>query len=193
MTIIELPEIAVNDKFLKRNAKSLAKNFKPLNGTQLNKAAIFAVYLVAVERIDDAIILLESFVNDIESVDVQRDIWGSVGEGIILLAYLYNKNEEYELATNLVKKIVADDIMSDTCSRAEYFAEDLAEHNELMGYAASETQKYNCEIIAQQILKFSYYSVMWSYFEHEVHSSEKNILDKLIQNIYEELRKSILE
>lgn len=191
MVNLSIPELPEDEKFLQRSAKTLLRNFKPTSGKQINNAVLLSVQLVARGFIRPAMDFLESFVNDLKPIEGDTNIWGSAGRGIVLLAYLYHKEGNAQRERELVERVMANDIMSDRSSRAEYLAEDLAEYRDTMNYAQSEPQKYQCEIIADQILNFTYYYEMWSKLAAEVHPSEKSIVERIIQDSYSALREAI--
>lgn len=184
MISLSVPEIPKDQKFLNRTLKTLLNNFKLTSGKQLNNAVLFSVYLIAIGRIQSAIEFLESFVNNLEPVEGDTNIWGAVGRGVILLAYIYNKKGNLERESELLKRVIDEDIMSDRCSRAIYLSEDLAEYKNIMEHAKNESQKYNCEIVADQILNFIYYYEMWPQFGNDVHGSEKGVIEKIINDSY---------
>lgn len=190
MLITEIKE--EDNKFIKRTKKTLLKNFKISSYNQLDDAVALAVYLVAISRKQEAIDLLESFVHSVESKDDRRDLWGSVGQGVILLAYLMGLRGETEKERQLVQKITNDDYQSDRLTKAEFLAEDLAEHHENMDYYLEETHKYRCRILAQEILTFTYYYELLPSFQHQLHSSEKDVITQIISKVYGLLKNEIL-
>ncbi len=188
---LNVPTLRADEKFLLRNLKSIQRNFKATKGNEIHKAVLFSVYLVATKKINEAESFLESFINDIKPVEGNTNIWGSVAPGILLLAYLYYKKGCYEEEKYLVNKVRKYDYLSDNKSRSDFLVEDLAQHEETIVYAKSETQKYACEIIAYEILKFIDYYEMWAVYEGEVHPSEKEIIQKIIEDCYQQLRDQI--
>ncbi len=181
MKDLDLKEIPEDNKFLARTKRTLLKNFNIGSGNRIDDAVLLATYLKVIGRIDESSALLESFVYGVESKSDRRDQWGAVGQGILLLAAIYREKGDSNKERELVSYIVEDDIMSDRLSRAEYLAEDLSEHHEIIDYYKQESHKYRCRILAQQILTFTYFYEMFPTYQHEVHESEKLVIEKIIE------------
>jgi hypothetical protein len=192
MNKLIFPDDIEKEKFLNGMCQSLLKNFNLRRSRRIDEAVLLSAYFVALGRGSDAIRLLESFVNDVV-YDGDEAIWGSVGQGIVLLASLYRGQKNHELEAEQIKRIVNEDILSSRCSRAEFLSEDLSVHQEIMSYASTETKKYKCAAIAQEILKFLYYLELWPTFLADVHSSEREVVERLVNDSYAKLKEALLE
>ncbi|MEX2475767.1 hypothetical protein [Marinobacter sp.] len=186
---IILPERVAINAFMKRSRQSLLNNFKSSSGKQLHQAAIFANYLVALDFLAEAIEFLEGYVNDIECDDENIDQWGHVGQGIILLSALYRRVGSSDAANKQLDRILKNDIV--VGDKAEDLAYRLSDHEGEMEYAETQTKKYRCEMISQEILRFLYYLEMWPQFKVNVHPSEKEVVESLVQRSYEKLRDAL--
>lgn len=189
MCEIVLPEKVAINSFMKRSRQSLLNNFKLSSGKQLHQAAIFANYLVALDFIAEAVEFLESYVNEVEFHDDNIDQWGHLGQSIILLSTLYRKLGASDAANKQVDRIIKNDIV--VGDKAEDLAYRLSDHEGEMEYAATQTKKYACEMISQEILRFLYYLEMWPQFKVNVHPSEKEVVESLVQHSYKKLRDAL--
>ncbi|MFN3715076.1 MAG: hypothetical protein ACK4SX_15600, partial [Alcanivoracaceae bacterium] len=117
------------------------------------------------------------------------DQWGHAGQSVILLATLYRKSGRNDAADKQTNRILKNDIV--VGNKADDLAYRLSDHEGEMEYAATQTKKYCCEMISQEILRFLYYLEMWPQFEAGVHQSEKTIVENLVQDSYRKLREAI--
>ena len=179
---LKLKELLDDNKFLVRTKKTILSNFNITSSNQVTKTVFLATYLYALGRKNEAQELLESFVYKINYNPVREDLWGSNGQGIILLASIYRDSGNIEKHKQLVSIIKNNDIMSDRESRAVFLKEDLSEHQEILNYYQQESPKYRCQILAQQILTFTYYYEMLSTFKTEVDKSKIDLITKIIKD-----------
>lgn len=186
--MLDLPKI--NDdldvKLVKNLVGRLRKKFSLTSYKDLDEAVCLANYLFSLGHKDAAKRLLESFVFDVEYQEDREDLWGSNGLGIILLAHIYGVND-VEKELRLINKINENDIMTSNARRADLFKEDLEDHQSKMAYAESETQKYKCEVISGESLKFLYYLEMLPFYKDDVAEDFSNNLRSLIDNCYRQL------
>jgi hypothetical protein len=123
---------------------------------------------------------------DVEYQEDREDLWGNNGLGIILLAHIYGASGD-EKEFRLTNKINENDIMTSDARRVDLFKEDLEDHQSKMAYAESETQKYKCEVISGESLKFLYYLEMLPFYKDDVAEDFSNNLRSLIDDCYRQL------
>jgi len=188
---LDLPESVGVNRFMKRERATLVNNFKLTSGNQLHNASIFANYLAALGLNSEAINFLESYVNKFEYSEEAIDLWGYIGQSIILLAHLYRMRGDTNKAETQIKRIIENDFVSG--NKTEDLAYFISEHEKEMVFASKETQKYASQIISQEILRFLYYYEMWIQLEEDEHAPKKSIVEKIIHDSYIELNKTILQ
>ena len=174
-----------DNHFLARSKATLLANFKLSNANQVHQAALVANYLVALDRYQEATELLESYVPLLKFQSDRQDIWSLGGQGVVLLSYLYQKRGDSEKAEELLDTIRKEDIIEG--GLAEFFAEELEDHDERMQYAASESQKYQCEVISQQILSFLYLLLRFPEFSNDVGDDKRLVIEEIVSEGYETL------
>ena len=181
MSTLNISKQQENVAFLERTKSTILNNFNIISSKQIDAAVLLATYLNVMGRQDEAVKLLESFVFDVTYKPNREDLWGANGQGIVLLASIYQEYGEFEKQNNLVSIIKNNDIMSQTESKAVYLKDDLAEHQEILNHYKQETQKYRCRMLAQQILTFTYYKEMLPTFRSEVGELEVSLINKHIK------------
>lgn len=188
-------EIKPDDiKIVAGSKKSLIKQFKLTSYKQIDNAVWLALYLYVSGSVEEAKALLESFVYDVETVEGRRDLWGSNGNGILLLAHIYRNQQNKTKETELVDIIINDDIMTDRTTRGNLLREEFEYHSERMEWYPNETHKYRCEILGERFFSFLYFLELLPTYSHELSQQEKNkiskVLDDVIKRLSNELKSS---
>lgn len=177
-------EIKPDDiKIIARSKKSLIKQFKLTSYKQIDNAVWLALYLYVSGNVEEAKALLESFVYDVESVEERRDLWGSNGNGILLLAHIYRNQQNKTKESELVDIIINDDIMTDRATRGNLLREEFEYHAERMEWYPKETHKYRCEILGERFFSFLYFLELLPTYGHELNEREVNKISDIIEDI----------
>lgn len=190
--MIQMKITECNDDLLiiKRLKQSLLKKFRLGSPNDIDKAVILANFLFALDREEEAIDLLDSFIYEIESDPERRDVWGSNGQGIILRAYINQQaSKPFE---KLVKTIDEDDYWTDEINRYKLYLGSLHDHNWNMDQAKTETQKYRTEILGQEALTYMYFLMMLPFDKHKVPPDHKDNLKAIIDDCYSKLKEALL-
>ena len=173
-------------------AKKLERKFSLTSEVCLDNAVCLANYLFALGEVDQARELLESFVFDVRSVEGRRDLWGSVGHGLILLAHIYRTSEP-DKASRIIAALDEDDFYTSAMTRYEIFQSDFESHQNIMDYAFTETPKYKCEVIGQEALNFLYFHEMIPVTREPLPADFADTLRGLIDDCYHHLREALAE
>jgi len=192
LTALVVNESPDDIQIIKRAKKSLVKGFKLTSSNDINKAVMLANYLLALDKYKESAELLDSFIYQVNYEPDKEDIWGSNGQGVILRAYIAAIQNDRKTQGSLIKIIGDNDIMSDRCGRYVFFLEDLEEHNSNMEYAMAETQKYKCEVIGQEGLKFLYYYEMLPFYKDDAPSNLEQDLKLVIEKCYSSLKDALI-
>jgi len=190
--MLDLLEIFTDDVALVKNAKkSLQKKFSLTSYKDIDKAVILANYLLCLGKVGESKKLLESFVFDAKYDEDKEDLWGSIGQGIVLRAYIADIEKKYDLKEKIMEGVLENDIMTDRCSHYDLYLECLEDHVDNMERAEDETQKYKCEIYGQEALTFIYFYEVIQFKDKKIfHDISENILDK-INSSYNCLKKNL--
>lgn len=179
-------------KLIKSLSGSLAKSFKLTSYKDLDKTVFLANYFFSLGEIAEAKKILESFVFKVPYKDDRQDLWGSNGQGIVLLAHICGLEGHEDERVKVISIVFDNDIRSDRCGRYDLFIEHYEDHNKKMDYAFSETQKYKCEVIGQEALTFLYFYEMLPFYKNEVTSDFESRVKGIVDYCYAELKKALI-
>jgi len=172
--------------------KKLERKFSLRSEACLDDAVCLANYLFALNEVDQARELLESFVFDVRYEEGRQDLWGAVGNGRILLAHIYRKTEPAR-ASRIVAAVDEEDFYSQMKTRYEMCQSNLEDHQKTMDYAFTETPKYKCEVIGQEALNFLYFYEMIPVTREPLPEDFADTLRGLIDDCYHHLREALAE
>ena len=170
-----------------RSKKSLINNFKVTNYAHIDKAVWLALYLYFLNKTQEAIELLESFVNDVEYSEEKEDLWGSNGNGVLLLAYINRKEGKLEKENKLVNIIINEDIFTNRTTRGSLLREEFDYYKERMELHSKETHKYRCEILGEIFFTFLYFLELLPTYSHEISDNEANKISEILTSVEEKL------
>lgn len=183
MTNLNIKMSVDDNKIISRTKKSLIKNFKITSYKQIDNAVWLALYLLISSKTEEAKDLLESFVKNVEHHEGREDLWGSNGNGILLLAYIYRNQNNISKETELVDIIINEDIMTDRTTRSNLLREEFEYHKERMDWCPKETHKYRCEILGERFFEFLYFYELLPTYCHELKEQEINKISEILDDI----------
>jgi len=191
LNVLDIHQSSNDPSIIVSVKKSLQKRFKLTSYKDVEKAVMLANYLVCFGRTDEATKLLDCFILEIPYQEDREDLWNSVGQGIILRAYIASNDNDEVLHNKLIDIINDSDIMTDRCGRYELYLECLEDHADNIDRAVTETQKYKCEIWSQEALTFLYFYEMLPFYNDEVPSHLEQDIKSLVEKCYAELKISL--
>ena len=141
-------------KYLKRFKKSWIKRFRVTRMEEIYEAVDLANFLIALNRTAEAIKLLNFVISQIQ-FNGNYNTWSPAGCGIILLSRILrtSNNNDYEKEIN---KIVENDIYA-IDQKEEYYKNTIAEQDEIIERANSETQKWACNLLSRNLMNLTYF------------------------------------
>ena len=193
MVSLKLEEKTGDPKIVARSKKSLLREFRITSSKHIDRAVWLALYLHVLGRDQEAKNLLESFVYAIESKEDRRDLWGSNGMGILLLARIYGQEGNTAKRSELADIILSDDILTNRTTRGNLLREEFDYHRERMECYPKETHKYRCEILGERFFKFLYFCELMQSFRHEISDEEASLVSEILDDVYGKLLSEITE
>lgn len=183
MVTLKIEEHVDDPKIIARSKKNLLRSFKVTNYKHIDRAVWLALYLYLSGREAQAMSLLESFVFEVQPSEDRRDLWGSNGMGVLLLAHIYGKAGDNEKEFELVNIIINDDIMTDRATRGILLREEFEYHKERMEWYPNETHKYRCEILGERFFTFLYFLELLPTFRHETSEQEVSLINEILNDV----------
>jgi hypothetical protein len=149
-------------------AKSLQKKFRPGSQNDISDAVVLSCYLYILGKVEASIELLYSFLyfNYKDKPESQRHLWVDNCEGLLLLAYIQDREGLKKISIDL-NYIMGEESIVDPVEfmkdQLKYYIED---NSKVQILAENESPKYMCLLYAQQVLRFISVIVLWPHFSH---------------------------
>lgn len=154
---IDLSEEVDQSLVITRLKKQIGESINANRNEDVGKVTRLAVYWYAVGKSDSARSLLDEIVFKIESTG-NLSLWAECCQAMLMRAKLSQLYENGALIEKIQGIIDRDDFVGP--KRVKYFISNRPEHREALSLAEVETQKYQCEIYAQEVLHHLYYEFM---------------------------------
>lgn len=142
---------------IRRLAKQIGGVLNLNRNKEICKANNLCMYWMAVDKQEKAIKLLDLICFNIE-YNGNESLWHMYGQSLLLRAQIAEQSGDHDLISRVTSILEDEDISA--ISRVKGFIEGRAEHREALSLAEIETQKYQCEIYAQEIFYYLYYKFM---------------------------------
>lgn len=182
-----------NVDFIEKEKRFLAKKFSINSYKSIDRAVLLANYLFCLGMSESAKQILDSFIHEINYSEDREDLWCSVGQGVLLRAYIAGVEGERDHEAKLAIKIIENDIMSDRLSRSELYAECLEDYQDNIDRAIQESRKYKCEIYGQEALTFIYFYEVFKFDDCQDFSAFRDNSEEVIDRSYSMLKGELLK
>lgn len=144
---------------IKRKKKSLLSRFHATQFKDLERAIELACYLVVSMKKGEARVFLKSFI-PMQPIDGREDLWVVHANGVLLLAFISKDQGHLQEYNEYIKVLNEHDLWPTDIRRFNWIRMHVKDHNNIVKYALTETQKYRCEVFSQQFLSFLYFHEM---------------------------------
>lgn len=148
---------------IKRIKNSLLNKYNPNKEKDIESVVELANYLVALQEYEQAKKLLESSIY-LDPSHRSEDLWVTNAQGIVLLVYIARITGQSDLYKKYIQILVEHDMWPIDIGRTKWVKMHIYDHKKKVDYALTETQKYKCGIIGQEVLSFMYfYEILFIY------------------------------
>ncbi|MEM9358660.1 MAG: hypothetical protein AAGB04_20975 [Pseudomonadota bacterium] len=190
LPVIELvlPSEKLGIALIDRSVASLRHGFRPLV-KKLDRAVHLAVRLDAAGHAADAMALLSSFVFSV-AYDGDESRWGSVGFGVVYLAFMKHRCAKPMEAADAMALIHENDIYTRQRPRQELVTRAIAGdplHVEWHEQEGNATKGHLCLVYVSQLLEPVYFLMCHEYLDDRLTDSEYRAIDTRRAILFEKL------
>lgn len=164
--MLKLIETESDNAFLRRKKKSLSKKFKPTQSKTIEEANALAVYLIVLERLDEAHQLLASYAEQIPYVEHRWERWEATCKAILLLSFLESGKDNETESNRLCQIVLNQDYEIGRDDKQKLFWETIEGFNAAQSLIDHEELGQNdiCMIYAETFQSFIYFQQLGSAF-----------------------------
>lgn len=138
---------------IRRLAKQIGGVLNLNRNKEICKANNLCMYWVAVDKQEKATKLLDLICFNVE-YNGNESLWAMYGQSLLLRAHIAEQGGDSDIVSRVTSILDDEDISA--ISRVKGFVDGRADHREALSVAEIETQKYQCEIYAQEIYFYLY-------------------------------------
>lgn len=166
------------------------KEFNQNREKDIEEAIELANYMVTIGCLEQARDFLGGFIYTNPEMR-SGDLWVVNGQGVVLLAYVYRLLGDNRKYCEHMRVLKSNDLWPSDIGKRKWIKMHLKDHLKKVEYAQSQSQKYKCAFLGQEILSFLYFYE--SLFVYDKTGFPLRLYKKDIKGALKESRELLLE
>jgi hypothetical protein len=176
--ILSIQQDESDNAFIKRRKKVVSKNYKSTKSKSIDEATQLAVYLLSMNKQQEAESLLDSFCELTPYAEYPPQRWMAIAQAILLSAYIKKENGDYTESERLKSLVEPYDYDPIPGAKAAFYSRLYESLNSTLFETIEINHHEKCAIHAEHYLLFIYGVLL----KPELSSAFENITGKVLKN-----------